>query len=255
LELTMTKPMNSAQITHRARNVAQVIVGYISTDADGGETIHSDDLAEALRECADTGLLPGGADGVLVWETARGLIPASVAVEGLSPEDHPAAQRSAEPTFPGEDFPEPADGEGARVAREEAAWEAQIKAAPAAPASATTQALTEWCRAAEEAAWERQIKAAPMPAIPVREPDRVPEWLTERYPLGSVWHVDDEAGAPYGLCALRSGGVKATIIGHILIAEHGEAFTSLSGLLIMIGAARIAIHARAWVWIAKRVDA
>jgi hypothetical protein len=220
----MTEPLNSAQITHRARNVAQVIVGYISTDTDGGETIHSDDLVLALRECADTGLLPGGADGVLVWETARALIPASVAVEGLSPEDHPAAQRSAEPTFPGEDFPEPADGEGARVAR-------------------------------EEAAWERQIKAAPMPAIPVREPDRVPEWLTERYPIGSVWHVDDEAGAPYGLCALRSGGVKATIIGHILIAEHGEAFTSLSGLLITIGAARIAIHARAWVWIAKRVDA
>jgi hypothetical protein len=224
LELTMTKPLNSAQIIERARNVAQVILGFVSTDTDGGETIHSDDLAEALRECADTGLLPGGADGVLVWETARGLIPASVAVEGLSPEDHPAAQRSAEPTFPGEDFPEPADGEGARVA-------------------------------AEEAAWEAQIKAAPMPAIPVREPDRVPEWLTERYPIGSVWHVDDEAGAPYGLCALRSGGVKATIIGHILIAEHGEAFTSLSGLLIMIGAARIAIHARAWVWIAKRVDA
>jgi hypothetical protein len=220
----MTKPLNSAQIIERARNVAQVILGFVSTDTDGGETIHSDDLAEALRECADTSLLPGGADGVLVWETARGLIPASVAVEGLSPEDHPAAQRSAEPTFPGEDFPEPADGEGARVA-------------------------------AEEAAWEAQIKAAPMPAIPVREPDRVPEWLTERYPIGSVWHVDDEAGAPYGLCALRSGGVKATIIGHILIAEHGEAFTSLSGLLIMIGAARIAIHARAWVWIAKRVDA
>ena len=55
----MTEPLNSAQITERARNVAQVIVGYISTDTDGGETIHSDDLAEALREAGIDILVDG----------------------------------------------------------------------------------------------------------------------------------------------------------------------------------------------------
>jgi hypothetical protein len=204
--------------TATARNIAQIINGRVSTDTDGNPTIYAEDYAAAAVDVLREARIPSGVDRAAAWDAAVAMLHPAVraAIAAFNPD--------AEPTFPGEDFPEPADGEGARVAR-------------------------------EEAAWERQIKAAPMPAVPVREPDRVPEWLTERYPIGSVWHVDDEAGAPYGLCTLRSGGVKATIIGHILIAEHGEAFTSLSGLLITIGSARIAIHARAWVWIAKRVDA
>jgi hypothetical protein len=252
----MTEPLNSAQITERARNVAQVILGYISTDTDGGETIHSDDLALALRECVGTGLLPGGADGVLVWETARALIPASVAVEGLSPEDHPAAQRSAEPTFPGEDFPEPADGEGARVAREEEAWEAQIKAAPV---SATTPALTEWCRAAEEAAWEAQIKAAPMPApTPAPAPT---EW-SPRAPVGSVWRfASDGMHAPavaMGLDRLSANphGIFGVVREHVAIASYGETFVHADAVLMAFPSGpSVVMPINALVWAAKRVDA
>jgi hypothetical protein len=220
----MTKPLNSTQITHRARNVAQVIMGYISTDADGGETIHSDDLALALRECADTGLLPGGADGVLVWETARALIPASVAVEGLSPEDHPAAQRSAEPTFPGEDFPEPACGEGPRVAREEAAWEAQIKAAPM-PAPA----LTEW---------------------------------SARAPVGSVWRFGGEAmsspAVAMGLTALVGHGrdVVGVVREHVAVAVYGDTFLHADAVLMSFSVGPgIVMPINALIWGAKRVDA
>jgi hypothetical protein len=220
----MNEPLNSTQITHRARNVAQVIMGYISTDTDGGETIHSDDLALALRECADTGLLPGGADGVLVWETARSLIPASVAVEGLSPEDHPAVQRSAEPTFPGEDFPEPADGEGARVAREEAAWEAQIKAAPM-PAPAPT------------------------------------EW-SPRAPIGSVWRfADDGMHSPavaMGLDRLSSNphGIFGVVREHVAIAAYGETFIHADAVLMAFGTGPcVVMPINALVWAAKRVDA
>jgi hypothetical protein len=261
----MTEPLNSTQIIERARNVAQVIMGYISTDTDGGETIHSDDLAEALRECVGSGLLPGGADGVLVWETARSLIPASVAIEGLSPEDHPAAQRSAEPTFPGEDFPEPADGEGARVAAEEAAWEAQIKAAPAAPASATTQALAEWCRAAEEAAWESQIKAAPMPApvpapVPVSAP--APSAWAQRAPVGSVWRFADDglyapAGA-MGLSVLSSNphGIFGVVREHVAIAAYGEPFVTADCVLLAFPSGPgVVMTVSALLWAAKRVDA
>jgi hypothetical protein len=220
----MTEPLNSAQITERARNVAQVIMGYISTDTDGGETIHSDDLAEALRECVGSGLLPGGADGVLVWETARSLIPASVAVEGLSPEDHPAAQRSAEPTFPGEDFPEPACGEGARVAREEAAWEAQIKAAPM-PAPA----LTEW---------------------------------SARAPVGSVWRFGGEAmsspAVAMGLTALVGHGrdVVGVVREHVAVADYGDTFIHADAVLMSFSAGPgIVMPINALIWGAKRVDA
>lgn len=222
----MTEPLNSAQITERARNVAQVIVGYISTDTDGGETIHSDDLALALRECADTGLLPGGADGVLVWETARALIPASVAVEGLSPEDHPAAQRSAEPTFPGEDFPEPACGEGTRVAAEAAAWEAQIKAAPV---PALAPAPTEW---------------------------------TPRAPIGSVWRfADDGLHSPavaMGLDRLSSNphGIFGVVREHVAIAAYGETFVHADAVLMAFGTGPcVVMPINALVWAAKRVDA
>jgi hypothetical protein len=220
----MTEPLSSAQITERARNVAQVIVGYISTDTDGGETIHSDDLAEALRECVGTGLLPGGADGVLVWETARALIPASVAVEGLSPEDHPAAQRSAEPTFPGEDFPEPTDGKGARGAAEEVAWEAQIKAAPM-PAPAPT------------------------------------EW-SPRAPVGSVWRfADDGMHAPavaMGLDRLSTNqrGVFGVVREHVAIASFGETFVHADAVLLAFPSGpSIVLPINALVWAAKRVDA
>jgi hypothetical protein len=220
----MTEPLNSDQITHRARNVAQVIVGYISTDTDGGETIHSDDLALALRECVTSGLLPGGADGVLVWETARSLIPASVAVEGLSPEDHPAAQRSAEPTFPGEDFPEPADGEGSRVA-------------------------------AEEAAWERQIKAAPMPA------PAPTEW-SARAPIGSVWRFGGEAmsspAVAMGLTALVGHGhdVVGVVREHVAVAVYGDTFLHADAVLMSFSAGPgIVMPINALIWGAKRVDA
>jgi hypothetical protein len=264
-----TEPLNSAQITHRARNVAQVIMGYISTDTDGNEALHRDDLAQAVRECADTGLLPSGADGVLVWETARGLIPASVAVEGLSPEDHPAALRSdSVDIFAGEDFPEPADGEGARVAREEAAWEAQIKAAPAAPAapaSATTQALTEWCRAAEEAAWEAQIKAAPMPApVPASAPAPAPApsaWA-QRAPVGSVWRfADDGLHAPAGAMGLSvlntdPRGVFASVREHVAIAAYGEPFVTADCVLLRFPSGPgVVMTVSALLWAAKRVDA
>lgn len=222
----MTKPLNSADITARARNVAQVILGYISTDTDGGETIHSDDLAEALRECVSTGLLPGGADGVLIWEVARGLIPASVAVEGLSPEDHPAAQRSdAEPTFPGEDFPEPADGEGARVA-------------------------------AEEAAWERQIKAAPVPAAPA-----LTEW-SARAPVGSVWRFEGETmsspAVAMGLAALVGHGrdVVGVVREHVAVATYGEPFATADAVLLSFTSGPgVVMPVRMLVWAAKRVDA
>ncbi len=250
------QPLNSDQITHRARNVAQVILGFVSTDTDGGETIHSDDLAEALRDCFATGLLPDGADGVLVWETAKSLIPASVAVEGLSPEDHPAAQRSAEPTFPGEDFPEPADGEGARVAREEAAWEAQIKAAPM-PAPA----LTEWCRAAEEAAWEAQIKAAPMP-VPVPAPAPAPSAWAQRAPVGSVWRfADDGLHAPAGAMGLSvlntdPRGVFASVREHVAIAAYGEPFVTADCVLLAFPSGPgVVMTVSALLWAAKRVDA
>lgn len=219
-----TEPLNSAQITHRARDVAQVIMGYISTDTDGGETIHSDDLAEALRECVTSGLLPGGADGVLVWEIAKSLIPVSVAVEGLSPEDHPAAQRSAEPTFPGEDFPEPADGEGARVAREEAAWEAQIKAAPL-PAPAPT------------------------------------EW-SARAPIGSVWRFVDGSmhtpAAAMGLETLNTNpaGIIAVVREHVAIAIYGEPFIHADAVLLSFASGPgVVMPINALVWAAKRVDA
>lgn len=223
----MTKPLNSDQITARARNVAQVIMGYVSTDTDTDETIHSDDLAQALRECADTGLLPAGADGVLVWEVARALIPASVAVEGLSPEDHPAAQRGdGEPTFPGEDFPEPADGEGARVAREEAAWEAQIKAAPM---PAATPAPTAW---------------------------------GDRAPVGSIWRfADDGLHAPVSAMGLdRLGadrrGIFAVVREHVAVASYGESFVTADCALLAFDAGPgVVMPVRALVWAAKRVDA
>jgi hypothetical protein len=228
----MTEPLNSAQITERARNVAQVIVGFVSTDTDGGETIHSDDLALALRECADTGLLPSGADGVLVWETARALIPASVAVEGLSPEDHPAVRAAIiafnpdADAFPGEDFPEPADGEGARVAREEAAWEAQIKAAPMpAPASAPT------------------------------------EW-SPRAPVGSVWRfADDGLHSPavaMGLDRLSSNprGIFGVVREHVACAAYGETFVHADCVLLAFPSGPgVVMPINALVWAAKRVDA
>lgn len=214
-----TESLNSAQITARARDVAQVIMGYISTDTDGGETIHSDNLALALRECASTGLLPGGADGVLVWEAARAVIPASVAVEGLSPEDHPAA-------FPGEDFPEPADGEGARVAREEAACEAQIK-------------------------------AAPMPAL-------APELIAwgARAPVGSVWRFADDSmhapGAAMGLAALNTDprGIFGTVREHVAVACYGEPFVTADCVLLRFPSAPgVVMTVSALLWAAKRVDA
>jgi hypothetical protein len=220
----MTEPLNSAQITHRARNVAQVILGYVSTDTDGNETLHAEDLDAASRECADTGLIPGGFDGILVWETAKSLIPASVAVEGLSPEDHPAAQRSAEPTFPGEDFPEPADGEVARVAAEEAAREAQIKAAPM-PAPA----LTEW---------------------------------SARAPVGSVWRFGGEAmsspAVAMGLTALVGHGrdVVGVVREHVAVADYGDTFIHADAVLMSFSAGPgIVMPINALIWGAKRVDA
>lgn len=223
----MTEPLNSAQITERARNVAQVIVGFVSTDTDGGETIHSDDLALALRECVGTGLLPGGADGVLVWETARALIPASVAVEGLSPEDHPAAQRiDSVDIFAGEDFPEPACGEGARVAAEEEAWEAQIKAAPA---TVPAPALTEW---------------------------------SARAPVGSVWRFGGEAmSAPavaMGLTALVGHGrdVVGVVREHVAVAVYGDTFIHADAVLMSFSVGPgIVMPINALIWGAKRVDA
>jgi hypothetical protein len=226
----MTDPLNSAQITERARNVAQVLLGFVSTDTDGGETIHSDDLAEALRECVGTGLLPGGADGVLVWETARALIPASVAVEGLSPEDHPAALRSAEPAFPGEDFPEPGDGEGARVA-------------------------------AEEEAWEHHIKAAPVPA-PVPVPAPAPSAWAQRAPVGSVWRfADDGLHAPagaMGLSVLSSNphGIFGVVREHVAIAAYGEPFVTADCVLLAFPSGPgVVMTVSALLWAAKRVDA
>jgi len=217
-----TQPLNSDQITHRARNVAQVILSYVSTDTDGNETIHSDDLARAMRECTDTGLLPLSADGMLVLRTARALIPASVAVEGLSPED-----RAVAPTFPGEDFPEPADGEGARVAR-------------------------------EEAAWERQIKAAPMPAPAAPEPTA---WGA-RAPVGSVWRfADDGLHAPagaMGLAALGTDlrGIFGVVREHVAVAVYGEPFVTADCVLLRFPTGPgVVMTVSALLWAAKRVDA
>ncbi len=223
-----TEPLNSAQITARARNVAQVILGFVSTDTDGNETLHTDDLDKAMRECVSTGLLPFGPDGMLVLRTARALIPASVTVESLSAEDrYPVTRSDAELTFPGEDFPEPADGEGARVAAEEAAWEQQIKAAP-----------------------------LPVPAAPT------PSAWAERAPVGSIWRFSDDglhapAGA-MGLAALSADprGIFGTVREHVAIAAYGEPFVTADCVLLAFPSGPgVVMSISALLWAAKRVDA
>ena len=128
--------------------------------------------------------------------------------------------------FPGEDFPEPADGEGARVAREEAAWEAQIKAAPMpAPAPAPT------------------------------------EW-SPRAPIGSVWRfASDGLHSPavaMGLDRLSSNprGIFGVVREHVAIASFGETFVHADAVLLAFPSGPgIVMAINALVWAAKRVDA
>jgi hypothetical protein len=233
--------------TATARNIAQIINGRVSTDTDGNPTIYAEDYAAAAVDVLREARIPSGVDRAAAWDAAVAMLHNDVraAIAAFNPDAD---------AFPGEDFPEPADG--ARVAREEAAWEAQIKAAPA---SATTPALTEWCRAAEEAAWEAQIKAAPVPApTPAPAPT---EW-SPRAPIGSVWRfASDGMHAPavaMGLDRLSSNprGTFGVVREHVAIASFGETFVHADAVLLAFGAgAGVVMPINALVWAAKRVDA
>jgi hypothetical protein len=238
--------------TATARNIAQIINGRVSTDTDGNPTIYAEDYAAAAVDVLREARIPSGVDRAAAWDAAVAML-------------HPAVRAAIiafnqDAIFPGEDFPEPADGEGARVAREEAAWEAQIKAAPM-PAPA----LTEWCRAAEEAAWEAQIKAAPMPApvpAPAPAPSPAPSAWAQRAPVGSVWRfADDGLHAPagaMGLSVLSSNphGIFGVVREHVAIAAYGEPFVTADCVLLAFPSGPgVVMSVSALLWAAKRVDA
>jgi hypothetical protein len=204
--------------TATARNIAQIINGRVSTDTDGNPTIYAEDYAAAAVDVLREARIPSGVDRAAVWDAAVAMLHNDVrtAIAAFNPD--------AEPTFPGEDFPEPACGEGARVAREEAAWEAQIKAAPL-PAAAPA---LRWS---------------------------VPEWVTRSYPVGSVWTIKRADGAAFGLITEGGADVRAVIKDHVVIARYGEPFVIRSHLLADVGGAPVAFDTGAFAWIAKRVDA
>ena len=205
--------------TATARNIAQIINGRVSTDTDGNPTIYAEDYAAAAVDVLREARIPSGIDRAAAWDAAVAMLHNDVraAIAAFNPDAD---------TFPGEDFPEPADGEGARVAREEAAWEAQIKAAPMpAPASAPT------------------------------------EW-SPRAPIGSVWRfASDGMHSPavaMGLDRLSSNprGTFGVVREHVAIASFGETFVHADAVLMAFGTGPcVVMPINALVWAAKRVDA
>jgi len=203
--------------TATARNIAQIINGRVSTDTDGNPTIYAEDYAAAAVDVLREARIPSGVDRAAAWDAAVAMLHPAVraAIAAFNPDAD---------AFPGEDFPEPADGEGARVAREEAAWEAQIKAAPM-PAPAPT------------------------------------EW-SPRAPIGSVWRfADDGLHSPavaMGLSVLSSNphGIFGVVREHVAIASFGETFIHADAVLLAFPSGPgIVMAINALVWAAKRVDA
>ena len=207
--------------TATARNIAQIINGRVSTDTDGNPTIYAEDYAAAAVDVLREARIPSGVDRAAAWDAAVAMLHNDVraAIAAFNPDAD---------AFPGEDFPEPADGEGARVARKEAAWEAQIKAAPV-PAPATAQASTEW---------------------------------SPRAPIGSVWRfASDGLHSPavaMGLDRLSSNprGIFGVVREHVACAAYGETFVHADAVLMAFGTGPcVVMSINALVWAAKRVDA
>jgi hypothetical protein len=205
--------------TATARNIAQIINGRVSTDTDGNPTIYAEDYAAAAVDVLREARIPSGVDRAAAWDAAVAMLHPAVraAIAAFNPDAD---------AFPGEDFPEPADGEGPRVAREEAAWEAQIKAAPM-PTPAPV--LTEW---------------------------------SPRAPIGSVWRfADDGLHSPavaMGLDRLSSNpnGIFGVVREHVACAVYGETFVHADAVLMAFPSGPgIVMPINALVWAAKRVDA
>jgi len=203
--------------TATAKNIAQIINGRVSTDTDGNPTIYAEDYAAAAVDVLREARIPSGVDRAAAWDAAVAMLHNDVraAIAAFNPDAD---------AFPGEDFPEPADGEGARVAREEAAWEAQIKAAPM-----PTSALTEW---------------------------------SARAPVGSVWRFGGEAmsspAVAMGLTALVGHGrdVVGVVREHVAVAVYGDTFLHADAVLMSFSAGPgIVMPINALIWGAKRVDA
>lgn len=205
--------------TATARNIAQIINGRVSTDTDGNPTIYAEDYAAAAVDVLREARIPSGVDRAAAWDAAVAMLHPDVRAAI-------AAFNADADAFPGEDFPEPACGEGPRVAHEEAAWEAQIKAAPMpAPAPAPT------------------------------------EW-SPRAPIGSVWRfASDGMHAPavaMGLDRLSSNphGIFGVVREHVAIAAYGETFVHADAVLMAFGAGPcVVMPINALVWAARRVDA
>ena len=202
--------------TATAKNIAQIINGRVSTDTDGNPTIYAEDYAAAAVDVLREARIPSGIDRAAAWDAAVAMLHNDVRAAIIA--------FNQDSIFPGEDFPEPADGEGARVAAEEAAWETQIKAAPM-PAPA----LTEW---------------------------------SPRAPVGSVWRfADDGLHSPavaMGLDRLSSNphGIFGVVREHVAIASFGETFIHADAVLLAFPSGpSVVMPINALVWAAKRVDA
>jgi hypothetical protein len=208
--------------TATARNIAQIINGRVSTDTDGNPTIYAEDYAAAAVDVLREARIPSGVDRAAAWDAAVAMLHNDVRAAIIT--------FNQDAIFPGEDFPEPADGEGARVAREEAAWERQIKAAPVpVPVPATAPAPTEW---------------------------------SPRAPVGSVWRfASDGLHSPavaMGLDRLSSNprGIFGVVREHVACAAYGETFVHADAVLLAFGTGPcVVMPINALVWAAKRVDA
>jgi hypothetical protein len=192
----------------------------VSTDTDGNPTIYAEDYAAAAVDVLREARIPSGVDRAAAWDASVAML-------------HPAVRAAIiafnqDAIFAGEDFPEPADSKGPRFAAEEAAWEAQIKAAPV-PAPATAQASTEW---------------------------------SPRAPIGSVWRfASDGLHSPavaMGLDRLSSNprGIFGVVREHVACAAYGETFVHADAVLMAFGTGPcVVMSINALVWAAKRVDA
>ena len=115
--------------------------------------------------------------------------------------------------------------------------------------------------AREEEAWEAQIKAAPMP-VPVPAPAPAPSAWAQRAPVGSVWRfADDGLHAPagaMGLSVLSSNphGIFGVVREHVAIAAYGEPFVCADCVLLRFPSGPgVVMTVSALLWAAKRVDA
>jgi hypothetical protein len=132
--------------TATAKNIAQIINGRVSTDADGKPTIYAEDYAAAAVDVLREARIPSGIDRAAAWDAAVAMLHNDVRAAIIA--------FSQDAIFA---------GEGACVAREEAAaaWEAQIKAAPM-PAPAPT----EWSpRAPVGSVWRFASDGMHCPAV------------------------------------------------------------------------------------------